>query len=336
MISFESDYINGAHPAILDALLATNDAALTGYGSDHYSQRAKEKIRTAIGMPEAEIAFLTGGTQTNKVVIASMLRDWEGVICARTAHINTHEAGAIEYTGHKVIEIDEHCGKIDPAELEDTIDTFFADENNDHMVYPGMVYLSFPTEYGTIYSKAELQSIYCICEKNNIPLYIDGARLGYGLTCRECDLSICELAELCDVFYIGGTKVGALCGDALVFTKHNMPQRFLSAIKRHGALVAKGRLLGVQFDALFTDDLYFGISRHANKCAEKMKELFLKYGFQFYIDSPTNQQFVILTDEQSEELKKEVRFSFWERLESGRLRHQSQICPTAHRPHRTL
>ena len=313
MISFESDYITGAHPEVLRRLAETNGEALPGYGADPYSESAKEKIREAAGIPDAQIAFLAGGTQANAVVISAMLADYEGVIAAATGHISTHEAGAIEYTGHEVLELPQECGRISPEALEGWLEAYYADANHEHMTFPGMVYLSWPTEYGTLYSKAELERISGICRAYSIPLYIDGARLAYGLASREADLTIADIARLCDVFYIGGTKCGALCGEAVVFTKGNMPKHFLTSVKRRGALLAKGRLTGVQFDALFTDGLYGRIGRHAAGLAERMKEIFRAHGIPLYIDSPTNQQFPVLEDGMMERLKEKVAFSFWEK-----------------------
>lgn len=315
MISFENDYNTGAHSQIMARLLETNMEPLSGYGSDPYCESAKRKIREACGCPDAEVEFLTGGTQTNAVVISSMLKDYEGVIAAKTGHVSIHEAGAIEYTGHKVLEIPEKEGKIVPKALKSYIEGFYADENHEHMVFPGMVYLSHPTEYGTLYTKAELEEIADICHIYNIPLFLDGARLGYGLMSRQAELTLHDIARLCDVFYIGGTKVGALCGEAVVFTKKNCPPHFINSVKKRGALLAKGRLLGIQFDTLFTEDLYFEISRHAIDMAEELKMLLQNKKIDFYLKSPTNQQFVILENERIKELKKEVMFSFWEQYD---------------------
>ena len=315
MISFESDYIAGAHPEVMRRLAETNLECLPGYGSDSYCESAKQKIRNAIGMPEAEIFFLAGGTQTNAVVISTMLADYEGVVAAKSGHVSSHEAGAIEYTGHEVLELPQKDGKIEPDVLRGFLEDHYADANHEHMTFPGMVYLSHPTEYGTLYTKAELVQIADICHEYGMPLYMDGARLGYGLMSRETDLTIRDIAERCDVFYIGGTKVGALCGEAVVFPKHNMPAHFLTSVKRRGALLAKGRLVGVQFDALFTDDLYFRIGRHAIDMAEKLKKILAGYGLPFHTVSPTNQQFVVLENGMMEELAKEVVFSFWEKAD---------------------
>ena len=318
MVSFESDYIAGAHPEVLRKLAETNLEALSGYGTDPYCESAKQKIRDLIGIPDADIFFLAGGTQANAVVISTVLADCEGVVAAKTGHISTHEAGAVEYTGHEVLELPQTDGKIDPDTLDGYLSAFFADENHEHMTFPGMVYLSHPTEYGTLYSKAELQRIAELCRQYRLPLYMDGARLAYGLMSRETDLSLRDIAELCDVFYIGGTKVGALCGEAVVFTKGNMPKHFLTSVKKRGALLAKGRLLGVQFDALFTDDLYFRIGQHAIDMAEKLKQILSARGLPLSVHSPTNQQFVILENRQLEQLRKKVAFSFWEKLDETR------------------
>lgn len=317
MVSFESDYIAGAHPEILKSLERTNLEALSGYGTDSYCEMAREKIRTACDCPDAEVEFLVGGTQTNAIVIATMLNDYEGVIAAKTGHVSTHEAGAIEYTGHKVLEVPQENGKINSVVLKQYLADFYADANHEHMVFPGMIYISHPTEYGTLYSKSELTELSEIAHTYNIPLYMDGARLGYGLMSYESDLTLPDIAQLCDVFYIGGTKVGALCGEAVVFTKNNKPPHFMNSIKKRGALLAKGRLLGVQFDALFTDDLYFRISRHAIDMAESLKQIFHDGDFEFYLESPTNQQFIILENHQMEALSEHAAFSFWEKYDDS-------------------
>ena len=313
MLSFENDYSEGAHPKILQRFVETNLEQVPGYGSDPYCDSAKEKIRAACNCPDAEIFFLVGGTQTNAVVIDSMLQAYEGVVSAQTGHVNAHEAGAIEYTGHKVLAIPQYDGKMKASDLEAYLKTFWQDESHEHMVFPGMVYISHPTEYGTLYTKQELADLSAICRRYEIPLYLDGARLGYGLMSKTTDVTLPDIAELCDVFYIGGTKVGALCGEAVVFTKHNMPKYFVTHVKQHGALLAKGRLAGVQFDTLFTDNLYFEISKHAIEMAELLKQGFAEKGYTFHIDSPTNQQFIVLDDEKYNELQKQVRCCFWEK-----------------------
>lgn len=311
MVSFECDYICGAHPAILKKLEETNMEPLSGYGVDHYCESAKEKIKAACGCPDADVEFLVGGTQTNQVVISTMLRDWEGVIAADSGHVSVHESGAIEYTGHKVLQLPGRDGKLEAETVRKFLETFHGDVTHDHMVFPGMVYISFPTEPGTLYSKAELEALSELCHEYDIPLYLDGARLGYGLMSNACDLTLEEIAKLVDVFYIGGTKVGALCGEAVVFTKNNKPAHFMTSIKKRGALLAKGRLLGVQFDTLFTDDLYFKISRHAIDMAERVKAIIKEKGWEVYMDSPTNQQLILLTDEEMAELGKTVIFDRW-------------------------
>ena len=317
MISFESDYITGAHPEVLKKLCETNLEALPGYGTDRWCESAREKIRQAVSLPDAEVEFIAGGTQTNSVVISTMLRDYEAVVAAKTGHVSTHEAGAIEFTGHKVIELDQKDGKLEGSVLRQFLADFFADANHEHMPIPGMVYISHPTEFGTLYSKAEMTELSCICREYEIPLFLDGARLAYALAGKDTDLTLPDIARLCDVFYIGGTKAGALCGEAVVFTKGNRPKHFMTSVKKRGALLAKGRLLGIQFDALFTDGLYFRIGRHAVSLAEKMKEIFVSHHLPLFIDSPTNQQFVVLENDLMEKLKKEVSFSFWEKYDDA-------------------
>ena len=314
VISFESDYIAGAHPEVLRRLIETNLESLSGYGADKYSVSAKEKIKKAVGLEDASVEFIAGGTQTNAVVISTMLKDHEGVIAADTGHISVHEAGAIEYTGHKVLELPQLNGKIEGQALREYCKRYYADESHEHMVFPGMVYISYPTEYGTIYTKKELTEIYDVCREYGMTLYIDGARLGYGLMSREADLSLHDLASLCDVFYIGGTKVGALCGEAVVFTKGNRPAHFLTSVKKRGALLAKGRLVGVQFDALFTDDLYFRIGKYGNDMAERVKAMCVSKGLKMLIDSPTNQQFPIFENRQLEKLREKIAYTEWIKL----------------------
>lgn len=315
MLYFESDYTLGAHPKILERFNETNMENLSSYGSDVYSSSAKEKIKALCNAPEAEVYFLTGGTQTNKIVISSLLKSYEGVVAANTGHISLHEAGAIEESGHKVLELASKDGKISSASLELFLSNFYSDENHSHMVFPGMVYISHPTEYGTIYSKAELTALHESCKKYNIPLYLDGARLGYGLMSSESDLTLVDIAELTDVFYIGGTKVGALCGEAVVFSKNYAPKNFLTVIKQNGALMAKGRVLGIQFDTLFTDELYFKISKQAIKTANKLKNVLKNKGYTFLLNSPTNQQFVVLDNSKLKELRKNVALCFWEKID---------------------
>ena len=261
--------------------------------------------------------LLTGGTQTNAVVIDALLESYEGAVAAETGHINVHESGAIEFTGHKVMPLPQHEGKINAVELRKFIETFYNDQNHQHMVYPGMIYISHPTEYGTLYTKEDLTELSKVCRDYGIPLFVDGARLGYGLMAKNTDVTLELLCELCDVFYIGGTKIGALSGEAIVFTHNNAPKNFVTFIKQHGALLAKGRLLGVQFDTLFTDDLYFRISKHAIEMSEILKRELAEKGYRFYFESPTNQQFVIVENSKMEELSKRVVFSFWEKYDEN-------------------
>ena len=318
-VSFTCDYCEGAHPRILQRLLDTNMIQASGYGEDPFCSSARAKIREATCCPKADVFFLVGGTQTNATVIDSMLRGYEGVIAAASGHIAVHESGAIEFGGHKVITLPAKEGKLEAVTIEDYLKVFHADEAKDHMVLPGMVYISFPTEYGTIYSRSELEDIKEVCKRYCIPLFLDGARLGYGLQSPVCDLTLPEIASLCDVFYIGGTKVGALCGEAVVFPGGNAPAHFFTTVKQHGALLAKGRLLGLQFDTLFTDGLYFEISRNAIEKAMELKQLFISKGIPLYIDSPTNQQFPIMTKEDLAPLEGKVLYEVWETLPDGRL-----------------
>ena len=316
MISFTCDYSEGAHPKILERLAETNFEQLPGYGVDHYCESAKAKIRAACEAPEADVFFLVGGTQTNSTVIAAMLRDYEGVVSAETGHIGVHEAGAVEYTGHKVLTIPGHEGKMEPAELRAYLKAATTDPNYEHMVFPGMVYISFPSEYGTLYTRAELEAIHDIAAEFSLPVFIDGARLGYGLASPACEVTLPELARLCDVFYIGGTKVGCLCGEAVVFPRGNAPKHFYTITKQHGAMMAKGRLLGIQFDTLFTDGLYFEISRHAIDMAMQLKDLLRQKGCTLFIDSPTNQQFIVMENSRLEIFGKHVAYDPWDRVDA--------------------
>lgn len=315
MLSFENDYSEGAHQQVLQLLMETNLQQEPGYGSDVFTQQAMAKIKEQLDCPDAEIKFLVGGTQTNQIVITALLKNYEGVLAADTGHISTHEAGAIETCGHKVLTLPHTLGKITAAQVKDYVENFYADATHEHMVAPGMVYISHPTEYGTLYSLDELTALSAVCRELELPLYLDGARLGYGLMSEESDVTLADIARLCDVFYIGGTKIGALCGEALVFTKKNMPKQFVSTIKQHGALLAKGRLLGIQFLALFSDNLYFDISRHAVEMAQLLKDGFIQKGYQTLIDSPTNQQFILLENAKMEALQEQVRFSIWEKYD---------------------
>ena len=317
MLHFENDYTQGACQEILDAIVKTNFENLSGYGADKYCESAKAKIRKACEVENVDVYFLVGGTQTNTVVINSMLQSYEGVIAAETGHISVHEAGAIELTGHKVLTLPHHNGKINVNEVKGYLQTFYADKNHEHMVFPGMVYISHPTEYGTLYTKNELTEISEICKKYKIPLFLDGARLAYGLMAKDTDVILPDIARLCDVFYFGGTKVGALLGEAVIFTKNNTPKNFVTRIKQHGALLAKRGLFGVQFDTLFSDDLYKRIGKHAIDLAEKLKNILHEKNYRFYLESPTNQQFIIIENIKMEELAKNVSFSFWEKYDEN-------------------
>ena len=313
--SFESDYNNGAHPEVICHLLETNGKQSQSYGFDEWSELARKKIRTACESPDADIFFLVGGTQTNATVNDGMLQTYEGVIAVQTAHINVHESGAVEQSGHKVITLPSHDGKMDAGELEAWLKAFHADPTLEHMVIPGMVYITFPTELGSVYIAKEIEDILSVCHSYDLKLFIDGARLGYGLASSECDFDLPWLAHHCDAFYIGGTKVGALCGEAVVFPRGNAPRHFMNIVKRHGALLAKSRLAGVQYDALFTDKLYFNIAKHAIDMAMKMRKLFEDAGIPLR-DSSTNQQFVELTDEQMKHILKDVLFETWEPIDA--------------------
>ncbi len=325
--SFESDYNNGCLPEILRRLSETNDEKSSGYGFDPYTERAKDRIRKACDMTEAEVHFLVGGTQTNATAIDSLLQGCEGVLSVDTGHINVHESGAVEAFGHKVLVLPGIAGgKMAASQIDDYMRKFLADETYPHMVQPGMVYITLPTELGALYSRKELAEIYTVCQQYGLRLYVDGARLGYGLMAEGNDINLPFLAHHCDAFYIGGTKVGALLGEALVYTNTRAPKYIFTIIKRHGALLAKGRVLGLQFDTLFTDDLYFRVSRHAIDMAQALRRVFAKHGLSLGIDSPTNQQFVILSKEQKQRLAKEIAFEIWEPLPDDRLLCRFVTC----------
>ena len=318
MQHFDNDYMEGAHPLILERLLQTNMMKSVGYGCDEVCESARRRIRRACNAPDAEVHFLVGGTQTNATVIRALLRPYEGVIAADTGHIALHEAGAIEAGGHKVLTIPHQNGKLTAEAVDAYIEAFRRDEAWNHMVWPGMVYISHPTEYGTIYSLAELEALSAVCRKWQIPLFADGARLGYGLMAEGADVKLCDLARLCDVFYIGGTKVGAMFGEAVVVPKKGLIPHFFTTIKQCGALLAKGRMLGLQFDTLFTDDLYLNIARHAVELATRLREGLTAKGFSTYYSSPTNQAFFVLSAEQLQRLRAVTSFSEWEHLADGR------------------
>lgn len=325
--SFESDYNNGCLPEILRRLSETNDEKSSGYGFDPYTERAKDRIRKACDMTEAEVHFLVGGTQTNATAIDSLLRGCEGVLSVDTGHINVHESGAVEAFGHKVLVLPGiDGGKMAASQINDYMRKFLADETYPHMVQPGMVYITLPTELGALYSRKELADIYTVCQQYGLRLYVDGARLGYGLMAEGNDIDLPFLAHHCDAFYIGGTKVGALLGEALIYTNTRAPKYIFTIIKRHGALLAKGRVLGLQFDTLFTDDLFFRVSRHAIDMAQALRRVFAKHGLSLGIDSPTNQQFVILSKEQKQRLAEEIAFEIWEPLPNDHLLCRFVTC----------
>ncbi len=315
MIYFNSDYLEGAHSAIMERLAQTNMMQTIGYSEDEICAAAREKIKAACHAPDADVHFLVGGTQTNTTVIASILRPWQGVLSAVSGHINCHETGAIESTGHKVITLPTDDGKITAQQIADYVEWHKHDESTEHIVQPGMVYISQPTETGMLYSKAELTAIYDICRAYGLPLFIDGARLGYGLVCDANDITLPELARLCDVFYIGGTKVGALFGEAVVIMNPALKKDFRFMMKQRGGMLAKGRLLGIQFDTLFTDDLYFKIARNAIDMAFQIRDIFVSNGYPLLFDSPTNQQYPIIPDEELAILGKEFGYEYWTRVD---------------------
>lgn len=312
MLSFECDYSTGACEEIIKKIIETNMDFEPGYGADSHTLNAIEKIKAATECPDAEVYLAVGGTETNQLVISTVLDDTEGVIAAETGHVAVHEAGAIEYSGHKVLTVPGHQGKMDALELAKYLKTFYNIDGYEHMVYPGMVYISQPTEYGSLYSKAELTAIHDVCLEYKLPLFIDGARLGYGLMSDAADFTLADIAKLCEVFYIGGTKVGALFGEAIVFTKNNMPKRFMTKAKQRGDLLAKGRFLGIQFETLFTDNLYCRLGKHAIDKKNELIAILKEAGFEFFYESPTNQQFVIIANDKLARLQEKVRVSWWE------------------------
>ena len=277
----------------------TNMEKSAGYGLDEYTESAKNKIREACSAPDAEVYFLTGGTQANATMIDAMLRPYQGVMAAESGHISVHEAGAIESGGHKVLTLPQENGKISAGSVEKCIKAYKDDENREHTVMPGMVYISHPTEFGTLYSLEALRAISDVCHRNDIPLYLDGARLAYALACPENDVSLPDIASLCDVFYIGGTKCGALFGEAVVIPEKGYIPHIFTIIKQHGALLAKGRIAGIQFETLFTDDLYYKGGKNGIDTAGRIKEALAQYGYEFAFNSPTNQIFIKLSKEKS-------------------------------------
>ncbi len=316
-LAFDSDYMEGAHPAIMARMMETNFEQTPGYGMDHYCASAREKIRKACGTPDAAVHFMVGGTHTNITVIDGLLRPHEGVISTRMGHISVHEAGGVEATGHKVLVVPDIDAKLTARAVRQYLQDFYNDQTHEHMAWPGMVYISHPTEYGTLYTKEELSQLDELCAEYNIPLFLDGARMGYGLTADHTDLTLEDIASYCDVFYIGATKVGALFGEAVVIPSPTLIPRFYTLMKQHGGMLAKGRLLGIQFDTLFTDDLYFKIARHAIDMAMKLRSAFIEKGYRLFIDSPTNQQFIIVENTQMAKLAEKVSFSFWEKVDES-------------------
>ena len=312
---FASDYMEGAHPAIMQKLVETNLEKTVGYGLDPYTESAKEKIRTACNAPDADVFLLVGGTQTNATVIDALLKSYQGVVAAETGHIATHESGAIEFGGHKVLTLPQKDGKVRAAQIEKMVKDFYDDANYEHMLMPGMVYISQPTEYGTLYSKEELTEISKVCRANHLPLYVDGARLAYALASPENDVTLSDLAELCNAFYIGGTKCGALFGEAVVIPQKGLIPHFFTIIKQHGVLLAKGRIAGIQFDELFTDRLYERIGKPAIDAAEQIKEALKKFGYKLALDTPTNQIFCIVSNEVMKKIAQDVEFGFWEKYD---------------------
>ncbi|MCF0238366.1 MAG: aminotransferase class I/II-fold pyridoxal phosphate-dependent enzyme [Sphaerochaetaceae bacterium] len=316
MLFFGNDYSTGAHPKVLEALVKTNTELLTGYCDDVYCKKAEDKILKECNCPSGQVFLLSGGTQTNMLACDMLLSHNEGVIAATTGHINTHEAGAVEFTGHKILTIEHENGKITAKALSTYLENFYNDSNCVQMVFPGMVFLSFPTECGTVYNKSELRAIRQVCDQYDLNLYMDGARMGYGIGSEETDLALEDIASLCDAFYIGGTKVGALCGEALVFPKGNAPKHFHTIMKQHGALLAKGRLVGVQFDALFTNNLYIELGKNAVIMAKKLRKVLEDNGIKPMFESPTNQIFVLMEDKFLKKLEQSVVVRFWYRYDS--------------------
>lgn len=310
MILFNSDYTEGAHPRLMERLMETNLEQTVGYGEDAYCEEAREAIRRVCEAPNADVHFLVGGTQTNFTVISLALRSYQGVICADTGHINVHETGAVEATGHKVLALPGTDGKITAEQVKEAYALHWSDESREHIVQPKMVYISHPTELGTLYTKTELQALHDVCKECGLYLFLDGARLGYGLMAPGTDVTLPDIAALCDVFYIGGTKVGALFGEAVVICNSELKNDFRYGIKQHGGMLAKGRLLGVQFLELFKDGLYFEIAKHAIDMAMLLKNELTKKGYHFYMDSVTNQQFIIIDDKKLEEIRKKYGVTY--------------------------
>ncbi len=317
MLYFHNDYSEGCHEQVMAALIRTNSLQTPGYGEDEWCSRAAQKIKALCSCDDAAVHFLVGGTQTNLTVTAAALRPHQSVICADSGHIHVHETGAVEATGHKVLALPGTDGKVTAEQVRSLVNAHRADSSFEHMAQPKMVYISNPTELGTLYSLAELEVLSRACRELGLFLFLDGARLGYGLAAKGNDVSLKDIARLCDVFYIGGTKVGALFGEAVVITNPVIAEDFRYLIKQKGGMLAKGRLLGVQFDALFTDDLYFKISRHADRLAERLRDTLQMLGYPMLVEGVTNQVFPILPDEILEELGKEYTFVEQQRIDEG-------------------
>lgn len=317
MIQFQCDYNEGAHPRILERMIQTNFEQTVGYGEDHFCEQARVLIKKACGQENADVHFLVGGTQANATVISAALKSYQGVVCAHTGHINVHETGAIEHGGHKVLAVPSENGKLSAEGLLRTIELHYEEDGPEHTVQPGMVYISFSTETGTIYSLAELNAIRSICDKYELPLFIDGARLGYGLASEGCDVTLQDIARLADVFYIGGTKQGALFGEAVVITNTRLKKDFRYYIKQNGGMLAKGRLLGIQFLTLFEDGLYFELASHAVNQALRIRDAFKKKGYAFLAESPSNQQFPILPNDIMAKLSENYLFSIWQKVDEN-------------------
>lgn len=317
MYQFQCDYSEGAHPRILELLCRTNLEQTVGYGEDHYCTEARSAVRKAIGREDVDVHFLVGGTQTNATVISSILRPHQGVLCAASGHINVHETGAIEHGGHKVLTIDSSDGLLSADSIREAVKAHYSEDGPEHVVQPGMVYISFSSEVGSVYTLSQLKEISQVCREYSLPLFIDGARMGYALASEGCDVTLSDIASLADVFYIGGTKQGALFGEAVVIVNDALKKDFRYFIKQNGGMLAKGRLLGIQFIGLFEDDLYFSLSEHAVSQALKIRDAFRQKGYAFLVDSPSNQQFPILDNETMERLAVDFKFSVWQKIDDG-------------------
>lgn len=315
MYQFQCDYNEGAHPRIMERLMETNFEQTVGYGEDHYCEAARAAVRKAVGREDVDVHFLVGGTQANATVISSILRPYQGVLCATTGHINVHETGAIEHGGHKVLALEAADGLLTAALIREAVEAHYAEDGPEHTVQPGMVYISFSSEVGTVYSLSQLREISAVCREYGLPLFIDGARMGYGLASEGCDVSLSDIAALADVFYLGGTKQGALFGEAVVIVNDALKKDFRYCIKQNGGMLAKGRLLGIQFLTLFEDGLYFQLSEHAVSQAMRIRDAFKSKGFGFLVQSPSNQQFPILDNATMERLSSDFLFSFWQKVD---------------------